>query len=71
MDSRERNLSNKQTFLVTITRLRDSLTLIVDSREKLETAVEKNDGAKTSALEVTKSLGKAEAAAGFGNRSAP
>jgi ATP-dependent exoDNAse (exonuclease V) alpha subunit len=27
MDSRERNLSNQQTFLVTITRLRDGLTL--------------------------------------------
>ncbi|NRD91058.1 hypothetical protein C8024_18795 [Sphingopyxis sp. BSNA05] len=61
MDSRERNLSNKQTFLVTITRLRDGLTLIVDNREKLETAVEKNEGVKTSALEVTKRLGKAAA----------
>ncbi len=72
MDSRERNLSNKQTFLVTITRLRDGLTLIVDNREKLETAVEKNDGAKTSALEVTKRLGKA-AATGLakGNELAP
>jgi conjugative relaxase-like TrwC/TraI family protein len=62
MDSRERNLSNKQTFLVTITRLRDGLTLIVDNREKLETVVEKNDGAKTSALEITKRLGRAAAA---------
>ncbi|WP_422342840.1 MobF family relaxase [Parasphingorhabdus sp.] len=62
MDSRERNLSNKQTFLVTITRLRDGLTLIVDNREKLEAVVEKNDGAKTSALEVTARLGKAAAA---------
>mgnify|MGYP003115965124 CR=1 FL=1 len=61
MNSRERNLSNKQTFLVTITRLRDKLTLIVDNREKLESAVERNDGAKTSALEVTGRLGKAAA----------
>ncbi|WP_430427670.1 MobF family relaxase [Parasphingorhabdus sp.] len=61
MDSRERNLSNKQTFLVTITRLRDNLTLIVDNRDKLERVVERNDGAKTSALEVTKRLGKAAA----------
>lgn len=60
MDSRERKLSNKQTFLVTITRLRDGLTLVVDNREKLEAAVEKNDGTKTSALEVTR-LGKAAA----------
>ena len=61
MNSRERNLSNKQTFLVTITRLRDKLTLIVDNREKLESAVERNDGAKTSALEVAGRLGKAAA----------
>jgi hypothetical protein len=27
MDSRERNLANQQTFLVTVTRLRDGLTL--------------------------------------------
>lgn len=61
MNSRERNLSNKQTFLVTITRLRDQLTLIVDNRDKLEAAVGRNDGAKTSALEVTDRLGKAAA----------
>ena len=62
MNSRERNLSNKQTFLVTITRLRDSLTLVVDNRDKLEAAVERNDGSKTSALEVTKRLAKAASA---------
>ena len=51
MDSAERKLASKQTFLVTITRLRDSLTLIVDSGERLERAVERNPGVKTSALE--------------------
>lgn len=61
MDSHKCNFSNKQTFRVTITRLRDSLTLIVDNREKLEAAVGKNDGAKKSALEVTARLGKAAA----------
>jgi ATP-dependent exoDNAse (exonuclease V) alpha subunit len=42
MDSRERNLANQQTFLVTITRLRDGLTLFVDNADKLEAAVERN-----------------------------
>ena len=50
MDSRERNLSNQQTFLVTITRLRDGLTLFVDNAGKLEAAVERNPGMKRSAL---------------------
>jgi hypothetical protein len=51
MDSAERKLASKQTFLVTITRLRDSLTLIVDSGQRLERAVERNPGVKTSAIE--------------------
>ena len=51
MDSRERNLSNQQTFLVTITRLRDGLTLYVNNASRLEAAVERNTGMKHSALE--------------------
>jgi hypothetical protein len=42
MDSREKNLANQQTFLVTITRLRDGLKLFVDNPGKLEAAVENN-----------------------------
>ena len=53
MDSRERNLSNQKTFLVTITRLRDHLTLVVDSSDRLGAAVARNKGEKASALEVT------------------
>lgn len=53
MDSRERNLSNQKTFLVTVTRLRDHLTLVVDSSEKLGAAVARNKGEKASAIEVT------------------
>ena len=64
MDSRERNLSNKQTFLVTITRLRDHLTLIVDNADRIERAILGNDGSKSSALEVTDRL-KSAAAAGL------
>ena len=61
MDSRETKLANQQTFLVTITRLRDRLTLIVDNRDRLEAGIARNEGSKTSALEVTQRLGKAAA----------
>jgi ATP-dependent exoDNAse (exonuclease V) alpha subunit len=61
MDSRERNLSNQQTFLVTITRLRDGLTLFVDNAAKLEAAVERNPGMKRSALETVDLLRNAAA----------
>ena len=62
MDSRERNLSNQQTFLVTITRLRDGLTLYVNNASRLEAAVEHNTGMKRSALETIGLLGDAAAA---------
>lgn len=69
MDSRERNLANQKTFLVTVTRLRDQLTLVVDSAAKLGAAVSRNRGEKASALEVTQRL-KAAAQVGVG-RAAP
>ncbi|MCP5394573.1 MAG: conjugative relaxase [Sphingomonadaceae bacterium] len=65
MDSRERNLANQKTFLVTVTRLRDHLTLVVDRAARLGAAVSKNKGEKSSALEVTERL-KAAAQAGTG-----
>lgn len=61
MDSRERNLANQRTFLVTVTRLRDHLTLVVDSAAKLGKAAALNPGDKTSALEVTERLRSAAA----------
>ena len=61
MTSRERNLSNQKTFLVTVTRLRDHLTLVVDSAAKLGRAVARNKGEKASALEVTERLRDAAA----------
>lgn len=64
MDSRERNLANRQTFLVTVTRLRDGLTLIADNAEKLGRAIKSNSGEKASALEVTQRL-KVAAAKGL------
>jgi conjugative relaxase-like TrwC/TraI family protein len=56
LDSRERNLSNQKTFLVTVTRLRDHLTLVVDSSDKLGAAVARNKGEKASAIEVAERL---------------
>jgi len=73
MDSRERNLANRQTFLVTVTRLRDGLTLVADSTEKLGRAIKANSGEKASALEVTQRLKSAAAkgiAQGKANESA-
>ena len=64
MDSRERNLSNQKTFLVTVTRLRDHLTLVIDNTRMLGAAVARNRGEKTSALEVTERL-RAAAAKGI------
>ncbi|WP_421837442.1 MobF family relaxase [Novosphingobium sp.] len=61
MDSRTRRLLSARNFLVTITRLRDELTLIVDSRDKVEMGIGRNPGDKTSALEVTERLGAAAA----------
>jgi len=61
MDSRERNLCNQKTFLVTVTRLRDHLTLVVDSAGKLGGAVARNKGEKASALEITERLRSAAA----------
>jgi hypothetical protein len=50
--------------LVTVTRLRDGLTLIADNAEKLGRAIKSNSGEKASALEVTQRL-KAAAAKGL------
>lgn len=61
IDSSERKLVSEQNFLVTVTRLRDALTLIVDSGEKVRQAAERNPGTKTSALEATQRLDKAAA----------
>ena len=66
MDSRERNLSNQKTFLVTVTRLRDHLTLVLDNSHKLRAAVSRNKGEKASALEVTERL-RSAAARGTGH----
>ena len=52
-DSREQNLTNEKLFLVNITRVRDSLELIVDCGARVERGIARNAGEKTSALETT------------------
>ena len=61
MDSRERKLLSGRNFLVTVTRLRDELTLILDNRDKVAVGLERNPGEKTSALEIAELLGAAAA----------
>ena len=53
METRDTKLVNQQTFLVTVTRLRDSLTLVVDRAGKLTRQLARNPGGKSSALETT------------------
>ena len=52
MRAAERQLATTKTFLVAMTRIVDQATLIVDSAPRLEAAVTRNAGAKTSAIEV-------------------
>ena len=56
METRDAKLVNQQTFLVTVTRLRDWLTLIVDKPDKIERQLTRSPGGKTSALETTGKL---------------
>lgn len=51
METRDTKLVNQQTFLVTVTRLRDTLTLIVDRADGLQRQLIRNAGGKTSSLE--------------------
>ncbi|MGB3472116.1 MAG: MobF family relaxase [Erythrobacter sp.] len=51
MSGSETNLSNQRLFNVTVTRVRDDMTLHTDKRDRLISAIERNEGNKTSALE--------------------
>jgi hypothetical protein len=63
METRDSKLINQQTFLVTVTRLRDALTLVVDRASALERQLVRNPGGKSSALETTGKLRDLTAAA--------
>jgi ATP-dependent exoDNAse (exonuclease V) alpha subunit len=56
MSGSESNLSNQRLFNVTVTRVRDDLTLHTDNKDRLISAIERNEGNKTSALETVGSL---------------
>ncbi|WP_445192778.1 MobF family relaxase [Sphingomonas sp. Tas61C01] len=60
METRDTKLVNQQTFLVTVTRLRDTLTLIVDRADGLQRQLIRNAGGKTSSLETTGSVLRTE-----------
>lgn len=68
MDSRERNLSNQKTFLVTVTRLRDHLTLVLNNTHRMTAAIAHNKGEKSSALEITSRLRAAAGKGGDGQK---
>jgi len=61
MRAAERQLATAKTFLVAMTRIVDRATLIVDSAPRLEAAVTRNAGAKTSAIEVAGGMARVEA----------
>ena len=56
MSGSESNLSNQRLFNVTVTRVRDDLTLHTDNKERLISAIKRNEGNKTSALETVDRL---------------
>lgn len=52
--TRDTRLVNQQTFLVTVTRVRDALTLIVDRASGIERQLLRNPGGKSSAVETAR-----------------
>ena len=69
MSGSESNLSNQRLFNVTVTRVRDDLTLHTDNKDRLISAIERNEGNKTSALETVGRLeidGPRDSGAGTG-----
>lgn len=54
MNTGEPKLASAKTLLVTMTRIADRATLIVDSGRNLERAVARNPGAKTSAFGIAR-----------------
>lgn len=56
MSSSEKYLSNQRLFNVTVSRVRDNMTLFTDDKEKLARQIERTSGNKTSSLETTGKL---------------
>lgn len=55
LETRDTKLVNQQTFLVTVTRVRDALTLVVDCASGIERMLGRSPGGKTSAVEIAQS----------------
>jgi len=55
MSEKEKMLNSTQSFLVAVTRIADSTTLVVDNVKALERDVTRNIGGKTSAIETVQS----------------
>lgn len=55
MSEKEKMLNSTQSFLVAVTRIADSATLVVDNVKALERDVTRNIGGKTSAIETAQS----------------
>tara|TARA_R110001606_G_scaffold233942_1_gene381516 strand:+ start:11066 stop:14050 length:2985 start_codon:yes stop_codon:yes gene_type:complete len=53
MHSSEKYLSNQRLFNVTVSRVRDDMTLFTDDKDKLARQIERTPGNKTSSLEST------------------
>jgi ATP-dependent exoDNAse (exonuclease V) alpha subunit len=53
MESRDTKLLTRQNFLVSVTRVRDDLTVYVDKADKTSARLQHQSGEKTSALETT------------------
>ena len=51
MESRDTKLLTRQNFLVSVTRVRDDLTIFVDKTDKARAKLELQTGEKTSALQ--------------------
>jgi len=58
MSEKEKMLNSTQSFLVAVTRIADSATLVVDNVKALERDVTRNMGGKTSAIETAESKPK-------------
>lgn len=56
MSASERFLSNQRLFNVLVTRVRESLTMVVDDKDRLGRQLDRNPGDKTSSLETVGQL---------------
>jgi len=56
IDAREKSLSSQPSFYVGISRSADTLTVVTDDRAKTTSALQRNAGIKTSAIDATRDI---------------